>query len=235
MMDKLPVIDSMGYHYYFQFTLTPYGRDLERNLREKNEIVSTFQRLSRYLNKDRVIWRYDPILLNNDLTIDYHTDRFKELCRELVGYTDICIISFVDIYGKLSKQVKNNFVKNITEDEMHRLAYIFFEIAKDFGIELRACCEVADLSMEGVKPAACIDKNIVEQVCGHTVLLKKDKNQRSECGCVQSVDIGVYNTCKNGCVYCYANHSDVSIQNNYLKHNPNSNILIGEVEKKYGQ
>jgi DNA repair photolyase len=90
---------------------------------------------------------------------------------------------------------------------------------------------MVDLSGDGIKAAACIDKHIVERVCGHSIDIKKDRNQRPACGCMKSVDIGVYNTCKNGCIYCYANHSDSSIDNNYMNHNPNSDILIGMVSK----
>ena len=97
-----------------------------------------------------------------------------------------------------------------------------------FQMELRACCESVNLLMDGVKPAACIDKNIIEKICGHTIIEKKDKNQRLGCGCTQSVDIGVYNTCRHGCVYCYANHSNASILKNCNMHNPDSDILIGK-------
>lgn len=229
MMDRLSDIETMGYPYYFQFTITPYGRELERNLREKKDIITTFWQLSERIGKDRVIWRYDPILLNNELTMEYHLERFAYLCRQLHGYTNICTISFVDIYSKLSRPVRENVIQAITEEQMHRIAVQFSAIAVGHGIELRACCEAADLTGDGIQPAACIDRAMVERICGHAVSVKKDKNQRPGCGCVQSVDIGAYNTCRNGCIYCYANHSDTSIMNNYRKHDPNSAVLIGTV------
>ncbi len=249
MMDKLDQITAMGYHYYYQFTLTPYGlcpdgvypyglcpdgvypygKEIERNLRDKKDIIKTFQQLSNTIGKDRVLWRYDPILINEEITIQYHLEMFKTLCQELKDYTNICTISFADVYNKLSKRVKEQIIGVITEEQMHYIAFAFADIARNHGIELRACSEQIDLSPEGIRPAACIDRNIAEKVCGHAILVKKDKNQRPECGCLQSVDIGAYNTCKNGCVYCYANHSDTSINNNCSKHDPNSAILIGTV------
>ncbi len=230
MMDKLSVIDDLGYSYYFQFTLNPYRKDMERNLREKDQIVCTFRKLSNQLGHGRVLWRYDPIILNDNITFDYHICNFEQLCNSLQGYTKICTISFVDIYSKLNKQVKQNIIQNITKEQMHQLAAGLSEIAKNYGIELRACCETLDLSTDGVKPAACIDKEIVERVCGHTISVKTDKNQRPGCNCIQSVDIGIYNTCNNGCVYCYANYSEASIRRNFEKHDPNSDIMIGRVD-----
>lgn len=126
--------------------------------------------------------------------------------------------------------LKQNIIQNITKEQLHQLAAGFSEIAKNYGIELRACCETLDLSTDGVKPAAYIDKEIVERVCGHTISVKTDKNQRQGCNCIQSVDIGIYNTCNNGCVYCYANYSEASIRRNFGKHDPNSDIMIGRVD-----
>lgn len=231
MLDKLPQLDALGYSYYFQFTLTPYGKDIERNLRDKMDIAETFRQLSRALGKGKLLWRYDPIVLNDKCTEDYHYKNFTALCRELEGYTDICTISFVDIYHKINKSVKESILRDITEEQMHRVAAGFCEIGRSYGIELQACCERADLSVDGVKPAACIDKELITRICGHSITAAKDKSQRPGCGCIQSVDIGVYNTCKNGCIYCYANHSDESIHKNCLRHDPYSDILIGTVEK----
>jgi hypothetical protein len=230
MMDKLTHLDAMGYHYYFQFTLNPYGNDLERYLRDKSDIVQTFKQLSTTIGKDRVLWRYDPILLNDTYTVQYHTEMFSMLCCELKGYTDICTISFIDVYHKLNKKVKEEVIKEIPKEQMLLVARNFFEIGCKHGMELRACCEQLDLSEVGIQPAACIDIDVVERTCGHLVEVKKDSNQRQGCGCMKSVDIGIYNTCKNGCIYCYANHCDASIARNYSMHEPDSDILIGRVE-----
>jgi hypothetical protein len=255
MMGQLEQLDRMGYSYYFQFTLTPYGlpftgsetrvdsmqdreqglehygKEIEPYLRDKRDILTTFRQLSNRLGRNRVLWRYDPIILNASFTMDYHKNQFAYLCQELAGYTDTCTISFVDRYNKLSKKVKEQVLREITAEEMHYLAAELVRIAKPYHIELRACCETIDLSEDGIMPAACIDKEIMERVCGHSIEAKKDKSQRSGCGCVQSVDIGAYNTCRNGCVYCYANHSETSICKNLEKHDPKSPMLIGNIDK----
>lgn len=229
MMEKLPQLDAMGYHYYFQFTLTPYNRTIEHNLRDKKEIIGCFRQLSDQIGPDRVLWRYDPIILNHELTPEYHIRSFRKLCEELQGYSRLCTISFVDIYNKLSRQAKEQIVREITEEEIHSLAIILAELGVAYGFELRACCEKLDLSGGGIRPASCIDREQVERIIGHNIKAQKDKSQRQDCGCFKSVDIGVYNTCLNGCVYCYANHSEASIRRNYLLHNPEAPILTGTV------
>lgn len=235
MLSKLKELDALGYQYYFQFTITPYGlpyqgstfgKYLEPNLREKSEIIRTFQELSERLGKTRVLWRYDPIVLNDTLTEEYHLEQFAALCKELSGYTELCTISFADIYRKLNNEVKEQVLREITQEQMHSLAAAFSDIATPMGITLRACCEAIDLTGDGVLPASCIDRETVEKICGHTVSVRKDKSQRPNCGCMKSIDIGAYNTCRNGCIYCYANHSRASIDRNCSRHDPDSPIMI---------
>lgn len=229
MLDKLPLLDAMGYQYYFQFTLTPYGKDIEQNLRDKNEIIKTFIRLSQQIGKNKVLWRYDPIILNDMLLIDYHKKMFEDLCKKLSGYTNICTISFVDVYSKLNKTVTNNLIREITEQEMIQLAIQFSKIGQKYGIQLRACSEKMDLSSYGIFPASCIDKKTIETICGCAIDSKLNANQRNGCGCFPSIDIGAYNSCQNGCLYCYANFSRSAVEKNCLRHNPCADILIGSV------
>ncbi len=227
LMKYLPQIESMGYKYYFQYTLTPYGKEIEKHIREKKELVKTFQELSKRIGRERMIWRYDPIIINRDLTIQYHIENFRQLCRDLEGWVKVCEISFCDTYKKLSKEVKERVVLPISQLQMQELTRELVEIGNQYGIELKACCE-ENLIETGIRSAACIDKELIQSICGHLIQEKPDRNQRLGCSCIQSVDIGVYNTCKHGCVYCYANHSDKSILQNYHRHNPNSPLLLGE-------
>lgn len=235
MLNKLKELDALGFTYYFQFTITPYGlpykgtafgKFLEPNLRDKQEIIQTFRELSGQLKRTRVLWRYDPIILNDALTEEYHLEQFTFLCEELSGYTELCTISFADTYRKLSSTVKEQVLQEISQEQMHRLSAAFSEIATQKGITVRACCEAIDLSADGVWPAACIDRETVEKICGHAIAVRKDKSQRTNCGCMKSVDIGAYNTCRNGCIYCYANHSIASIELNCGRHDPASPIMI---------
>jgi len=229
ILDKLDIIDDLGYPYYFQFTLNPYGKNIEPYLPDKESLIQTFIALSQKTGKEKVLWRYDPIILNEELTLSYHLERFEYLCDRLKGYTDICTISFVDIYSKLNKPVKNHVLREITLNEMKDITKGFMDISLRYKIELRSCCENTSLLKYGIKQAHCIDKSMIEKICGYPLGVKLEKNQRPGCACAQSIDIGAYNTCLHGCVYCYANYSFAAVKRNIRNHNPKENILLGQV------
>jgi len=223
LLDYLSDIDAMGYTYYFQFTLTPYSKTLEHHLRDKSEIAETFIRLGKHIGRNRLVWRYDPIILNHDISIDYHIKHFMAYCEKLHPYTDEIVISFVDCYPKL----RTNLIRAVTEEEILALGSRLSQIAGQFGLPVNACCESLDLlSTCGIGQASCIDKTRIEALCGHSIAAAGDKNQRADCRCVQSVDIGAYNTCQNGCVYCYANYSESSVAANCRRHDPQGEFLI---------
>jgi len=227
-MDKLDIMDALGYKYYFQFTLTPYDKSVEKGLRDKEEIIKTFCELSEKIGRDKVVWRYDPIILNDVFNTAFHKEQFARLCEKLCRRASYCIISFVDMYSKL----KTNLLRPISKDEMMEVGVIIAETAKDFGLTVKACCEDLFLLDCGIGQAGCIDKSLIEEICGYSLDGKRDKNQRRSCRCYESVDIGAYNTCRNGCVYCYANYSDISVANNCKRHDPRGELLIGNSEYK---
>lgn len=225
--DRLHDLDNAGYRYYFQFTITPYDRTIERNLRDKTDIENTFTELSRIIGKERVIWRYDPVLLSDNIDLFYHKEHFKRMCYKLCNYTESVTVSFVDMYSKLNTKA----FRCLTVDETEELSIFLSSTAKDHGLRISACCEQTDLSVYGIEKASCIDKNLIERVFGIKPDFQRDKYQRRDCGCCQSVDIGAYNTCKNGCIYCYANYSVSSVERNCKKHNPKGELLIGEISE----
>jgi len=225
MLDKLDIIDKLGYRYYFQFTVTPYDKSVEKGLRDKEDIVKTFCELSNRIGKDKILWRYDPIILNDGFVFAFHIEQFLRLCSKLGGYTKQCIISFVDMYPKLRADI----LREISIDEMIELGRMISSVAKDFGITVKACCEKLILSECGIEQASCIDKTLIESICGYSLDVKRDRNQRESCGCYESIDIGAYNTCKHGCIYCYANYSHASVIENCKRHDPQGELLVGRV------
>ncbi|OJU11727.1 MAG: hypothetical protein BGN88_14940 [Clostridiales bacterium 43-6] len=227
MLAHLPALDEMGYRYYFQFTLTPYGKDMEPNLRNKQDITDTFIKLSSIIGSHRVLWRYDPIVLNDRYDIAYHKNEFSRLCEKLHPYTTSVTISFVDTYKKL----KTKWIREITTDEIIELSDCIGRTAAKYSLSVKACCESMDLTSFGIVKASCIDKDIIEAVTGSPLLATADKNQRNGCGCYASTDIGAYNTCQNGCVYCYANFSAASVKHNCEKHDEMGELLIGKVSE----
>ena len=231
MLHRLDELSA--YQYYFQFTLTGYGPDMERNIPHKREkMIPIFQKLSDRIGKDKVIWRYDPILFTRTYTPEYHLKAFEQIASALNGYTEKCVISFVDTYAKTKQTMKLLGAYEPNEMQLLRFAANISGIAKHNGMETGSCAEVMDLDQCGIKHNCCIDKELIEKIIGCRLKAGKDKSQRQECGCMESVDIGTYNTCKNGCMYCYANCSGSSVEQNYSKYDPASPILCGMITEE---
>ena len=225
MLEKLKALGD--YTYYFQFTLNPYGRDIETNLPDKNELVETFKKLSDMTGPKKVIWRYDPVLINASYTVQYHIDNFYSFALKLKGYTTKVTFSFMDFYKKISLNIGQSGIKQITEDEMDIIAKNFSLTAQEAGLAIGTCAEETDLSKYGIGHASCIDAGLISELTGTDLYIKKDKSQRPACACAASVDIGEYNSCLNGCIYCYANYSQKNAKVNNEKHDVSSPLLIG--------
>ena len=210
MTDKLDLIDKAGIGYYFLFTVTSYDKRIEPGIRDKNEIIKVFCRLSDRLGKERVVWRYDPILLDDCIDAEFHYRQFESICGMLQEHTDRCIISFADIYRK----TKHAAIREMTENEHIEISGNILRIAMKYGIPLYACSEKVDLSHMGIKKSSCIDREKIETICGRKIMEEKDRNQRKECESLKSRDIGAYDTCIGGCVYCYANR-DATVSARY--------------------
>ena len=227
----IPHLDKLkDYKFYFQYTINPYNKLIEENVPLKKDIIENFRSLSEIISPNRIIWRYDPILLTDLFDIKYHLRYFEELSKRLKGHTNRCVISFVDLYKKTTSNARELMMKEPTDKEMHLLAQNLSSIAKEYGMDIVSCSESIDLDFDGVKHGCCIDKNLIEEIVGYKIDVKKDKNQRKECGCVESVDIGAYNTCLHGCKYCYANFNNMKVQSLSKKHNLLSTLLVGELD-----
>jgi len=231
--NPLPMIGRLeelsDYTYYFQFTLTSYGQDIEQNLPSKNhELLATFKRLSAIIGSERVIWRYDPVLINAKYTAEYHIRAFEKIASELHGYTQHVTYSFIDTdYRGVKSNIKELALLEFPDEMKFVISSKFAETAQAYGLTIDTCAESLDLTHFGISHARCIDNRLFARL--HGLAVGKDKNQRLECGCVASVDLGMYNTCKNGCRYCYANYNRGNVAVNYSNHNPLSPLLSGEV------
>lgn len=235
LMPFLPEMDAQGYRYYFQYTITGYPRTIEKSVPNPRRAIDTFIELSQKIGPDKVVWRYDPILLSNLLPLEEHKRLFSKIAGMLAGRTSRVVVSFADFYKKTEKnlkQVPGLIFSDITQQQKQllELSAYMAEVADAHGMEIKSCAEAADVASVGVLHGKCIDDALIKDVFGLSLDEKKDRGQREECGCIKSVDIGVYNTCLHGCSYCYATFNHDTVIKNQQKHDPSSPFLIGGTE-----
>ncbi|MDR3301976.1 MAG: DUF1848 domain-containing protein [Spirochaetaceae bacterium] len=227
MLDKLQLLAA--YPYYFQFTLNSYAQDIEAGLPGKQAIIDTFQKLSDTIGAEKVIWRYDPLLINEKYTIFYHVENFGTIAHALRGYAKKVTISFIDFYSKITKNLNLLDIHPMSAEDKDSIAKQLSAIARENCFAIDTCAEDINLSQYGISHARCIDDRLIEQIIGCPLSVGKDKTQRLKCACVASVDIGAYNSCANACLYCYANDNRKRVEENRKQHSPDSPLLIGEV------
>lgn len=228
-----PMINRLNelkdYNYYFQFTLNSYDKSLESNVPEKRYLIKTFIELSELIGKKRTIWRYDPIMLTDVFNKEYHYKWFEYLANKLSAYTNRCVISFLDLYKKTERNLKGINIQPISKLDMEEIAGRLSEIASKYGLIIESCSEEINLEAFNIKHGKCIDARVISEIAGTKINIDKDPNQREICGCVKSIDMGAYNTCKHGCLYCYANHSLEAVRKNVLVHNKKASMIVGEL------
>ncbi len=227
MIGKLHLLEP--YLYYVQFTLNGYGADLEANLPPLASRIDTFRTLSECIGRDRVLWRYDPIIVNHRYSIDWHINMFRSLTEQLCPYTEKVTISFIDLYAKIAPNIKGKQISELSYMQKNALAKAFAEIAHSCGLKIDTCAEDIDLSAYGIQHARCIDDRLISRLLRCPIDAAKDKNQRLECGCMASIDLGLYNTCQNGCVYCYANHHSADRRQNLQAYDPHAPLLCSTI------
>lgn len=198
-----------------------------RLIRLASTFLSDKRDVEECVNDTFIAWRYDPIFIDNTYTIERHISDFETMCRTLFGYTNVCVISFIDLYEK----VMLNFprVRTVTSQERVAIGKSFAEIGSRYSITIKACAEGNDLAQYGVDCNGCMTKEIFEQAIDNRLTIPKKKSQRAECSCVLGTDIGAYDTCGHLCRYCYANSNRENVRHNMNNHDPNSPFLIGNL------
>jgi len=215
------------YPYYIQFTLHHYGLEIESRLPELESRLDTFRRLSELLGRERMVWRYSPIILGGPYTVEYHLDAFGRLASALSGYTDECKLSFLEFYSKIAGRMASLGLVDGPVEEKYALAQQLESLAREQSIAVSACGQ-PDLRPAGIALSSCIDGRRIQKVTGRPMSLRKDPNQRGVCNCVKSIDVGSYQTCLNGCVYCYANHSHSAACRKAARYQPLSPLLCDQ-------
>ncbi len=224
----LPHMDILkGYGQYWFVTITPYGKDIEPNVPDKMKVMEDFKKLSDIVGVDSMGWRYDPILVDEEHPVDWHIAEFGKMAETLSGYTNTCVISFIDLYSK----GRRNFpeAREVCNKDRLRIGKAFIEIAQGYDITIKPCAEGKKLEPYGADCSGCMTVKTYEKALHANLdVPRRGTNQRNgECACLLGTDIGAYDTCGHLCRYCYANvHTDL-VRENMRRHDPKSPFLIG--------
>ena len=228
-IDNLEIIEGLGYKFYFNYTITALPALFENDV-EKQAAIKALKQLSRIYSPAHINWRFDPIILSGTYDRDFYIGAFEELAAEFTGYVERCYFSFVTLYSK----VKRNFrelerkrklrITDCSEDYKVELANDLAAIADRYKIRMFSCCSDY-LVNNSINKAHCIDGGIIESLFFPHGFRYKDKPTRKECGCTESTDIGTYDTCPHGCVYCYANMNKQQARESFNNHDKESAFL----------
>src|SRR6266516_3222364 len=236
-LKHLPEVQKRGYPFIVQHTINGYPRELEFRVMDYSRTVEHMRRLAGEYSSDIAVWRYDPIIISSLTSLTWHQRNFEKLAKALQGTTDEVVISIAQIYKKTKRNMDwaakefsfdwdehEKFLTN--KEQVHKFVSELAHVAKSYGIQLKICSQ-KDFLTEGVEEARCVDAGRLEKV-SHTAIhgKSKQKGNRKECGCFASKDIGEYDTCPHGCVYCYAVQNRELALQRYKAHDPKSEFLF---------
>ena len=225
----LPRLDEITRRFrtYFNYTITAYGRDVEPGVPGIGRSMETLIALSRQVGRQRVAWRYDPVLLTRTYTVERHLATFERMCAALAPHIDRCIFSFVEMYRKVEENMPE--IIPLSAEDMDALARGMGAIAAKYGVHLQTCGTDADYARFGIHSSGCMTLDILGRANGVAFRNLKHRGMRRGCHCIESRDIGAYDTCLNGCKYCYANRNPRRAFDNFKDHDPDSPLLLGHV------
>lgn len=229
--NPIPIIDKLAdikIPYIFHVTITPYKNDIEPNLPSKSDIIEAVKKISTTIGIENVYVRYDPIFISEKYNIEYHIKAFTKLCSLLKGYVKTIIVSFIDNYQNVRKNLPYLKYRSFTEEDYKLIGENFSKIAKDNNMVVQTCFEERNLTEYGFIKGECMSKELAFKLTGKTYK-KWQARKGSACNCVELVDIGVYNSCNHLCKYCYANYDESKVKININNHDINSSLLIGHI------
>lgn len=213
----------------FHVTLTPYKNDIEPNVPNKKLLIDAIKKLSTIIGIDNLYIRYDPIFLSDKYNLDYHKRAFKRMCNLLNGYTKHIIVSFIDDYKNVRKNKNILNIKEFQESDYKEIGLSFSRIASSNGMTIQTCFEDNNLVEYDFIKSECLSHELAFKLTKKSYKSMTSRKSR-KCNCVEMIDIGVYNSCQHFCKYCYANFDERRVNLNFKNHNPNSSLLIGNLE-----
>lgn len=231
--NPIPILDKLKYidkPILFHVTLTPYKKDIEPNVLPKSIIIKAIKKVSKVIGIDNLTIRYDPIFISEKYNLDYHIKAFDKLCSLLNGYVNKIIVSFIDDYKNVRKNEKILNFREFTEKDYEIIGKNFSRIAKENSMTIQTCFENRNLVEYGFIKGECLSHELAYKLTGKKYKTWKAR-KGANCNCVEMVDIGVYNSCKHFCKYCYANYDEKQVNNNFNSHFKDSSLLVGRIEK----
>lgn len=217
------------YSMFWFVTITPYAKDIEPFVPDKKQVLESFKTLSELVGRERISWRYDPVLITQKYTVEYHIRMFARMASILKGYTTQCVVSFLDLYEKTKKNFPE--AREVSYEEQKKLISAFSLAAYENNMTIHLCCEDERLTCANVDADGCLSQNVLEKAIGQRLIVPKKKSARTSCQCLLGADIGAYNTCGHGCLYCYANYDRRLVLDNMRNHDKNSPFLIGHARE----
>ena len=215
----IPLLHEINdYRQYWHMTITPYGADIDG-----------FKHISTKRNPQSMVWRYDPIILTHNYTVDFHFESFYKMAKSLEGYTDTVVVSFIDIFDKVAQNFPEGYRPSL--DIQMKIIKELVSIAHSHHMILKTCGEGDVFKELGVNTEGCLTLDCYERAWNVKLKAPKRTPARPECNCYLHGDIGAYDTCSHFCRYCYANSNQAAVHQNRLLHDPNSSLLIGTLSK----
>ena len=228
MLDRLSKLDAFAQVWYV--TITPYGKEIEPRVPAWEQAAESFIALSQKVGRRAVIWRYDPVFLSGPYSLKFHCRMFEKMAKKLSPWTESCVFSFLDLYEKTRRNFPQG--REVDRKSQEALAQSFADTAKKYGLRLYSCCEGSWMEAYGVDTSGCMGRPALERALGQKLDPPVKKGARKGCTCLLGSDIGAYNTCPNGCLYCYANEDKKTAEENFRKHDPLSPLLVGNVKQE---
>lgn len=230
--NPIPILDRLSKiekPIIFQVTLTPYRRDIEPNVPPKKDVIEAIRNISKIVGIENIYVRYDPIFLSEIYDIEYHKRAFKKMCNLLSGFVKHIIVSFIDDYKNVRKNASVLKYREFTEEDYREIGISFSESARENGMTVQTCFEERNLVEYGFTRGECLSHEMAFKLTGKANFKSWTARKEKKCKCVAMVDVGEYNSCKHFCKYCYANFDEKQVASKFLKHDPSSSLLIGEV------
>lgn len=227
----IPLLNEIvDYRQYWHMTITPYGTDIEPYVPPYASVIEGFKHISKLLTPQSMVWRYDPIILTNEYTVDFHFESFYIMAKSLKDYTDTVVVNFLDIFDKVAQNFPEGYRPSL--DVQTKIIKELLSIARSHHMTLKTCGEGYIFKELGADTEGCLTLDCYEKAWNIKLKAPKRTPARPECNCYLHGDIGAYDSCSHFCRYCYANTNQAAVRYNRLHHDPNSSLLIERLSKR---